>query len=159
MRNRSHLSGQEWRWTSRVAHLSLFQRFDGEAVGSDVHYSSQLEPVRWVWRPHRLPILHRAALRALENMTWQNRAVRHTMFSLLDVKVHSVVRELNFTAYSFCLFLLNSSKLQMNFKMLDLLVLHMKSLKRPSDRGRHRLHRLTCPKALWRFFCGSQQTN
>lgn len=87
--------------SSELAHLSLlFERFDGEAVGSDVHYGSQLEPVRWVGRPHRLPILHRTALRALENMTYitVRGGERTNVFSLFDMKVHTVVHEFNFTA-------------------------------------------------------------
>lgn len=66
-----------------LAHLSLLlERFDSEAVSSDVHYGSQLEPVRWVGRPHRLPILHRTALKALENMT---QGTVRGVFSLLCV--------------------------------------------------------------------------
>lgn len=50
-----------------VAHLSLLlERLDGQAVRADVHDGSQLEPFCWVGRPHRLPILHRSALTALE---------------------------------------------------------------------------------------------
>lgn len=109
---RQNARGQEWRWNmcskgqnitnlkkicsygssccvcrfiSRHAHLSLlFERFDGEAVSSDVHYRSQLEPVRWVGRPHRLPILHRTALRALENMT--ERTVREVFSPACNVQ-------------------------------------------------------------------------
>lgn len=40
-------------------HLSsLIDRIYGECVRTDVHYHAQLEPIGWVGRPHRLPILH-----------------------------------------------------------------------------------------------------
>lgn len=37
---------------------SLIERFYGECIRTDVHYHAQLEPIGWVGRPHRLPILH-----------------------------------------------------------------------------------------------------
>lgn len=85
------LSGVGFSWSTRGprltagsgavrTHLSLlFERLDGEAVCSDVHDGSQLEPVRRVGRPHRLPILHLATPRALENMTqrFEQRRLQH----------------------------------------------------------------------------------
>lgn len=97
-----------WTWTFlyrgpycrswELSHLSLlFERFDGEAVGSDVHYSSQLEPVRWVGRPHRLPILHRTALRALENMTYVTvRGLTYNVFFIWRPSSHIKFARWNF---------------------------------------------------------------
>lgn len=36
----------------------LGERFDGQTIGTDVDDSAQLEPIRRVGRPHRLPIIH-----------------------------------------------------------------------------------------------------
>lgn len=91
---------------AKLTHLAFVaEGFYCEAVGADVHNHAQLEPICWVRRPHRLPIIHCEAQRCTRSADHSIKGRKLFLFmnSLEGSGVQHTWRKLVAMAASSCL--------------------------------------------------------